>query len=119
MTEPSAIERARAYANLGELEREDAMAFAMLAELHANVPEVDRPKSWSDLSVEQAERARKAVRAVVALITMQPSRDMVLEEAARIAETLYRDETGWHSFYKQAGERIAAAIRALKGTDHA
>jgi hypothetical protein len=37
----------------------------MLGELHANVPEADRPMSMSDLSDEQAERARKAVRKVL------------------------------------------------------
>jgi hypothetical protein len=36
----------------------------MLNELHANVPEVDRPLSFSDLSDEQAERAGNAVRVV-------------------------------------------------------
>lgn len=44
---------------------EDALMFQMLNELHANMPEIDRPMSLSDLSDEQTVRARKAVRAVL------------------------------------------------------
>jgi hypothetical protein len=44
---------------------EDSLVMLMLNELHSNMPEIDRPMSFSDLSDEQAERARKAVRAVV------------------------------------------------------
>jgi hypothetical protein len=44
---------------------EDSLVMLMLNELHSNMPEIDRPMSFSDLSDEQAERARKAIRAVV------------------------------------------------------
>jgi hypothetical protein len=42
------------------------------------------------------------------------SKNWWLEEAARAAEQKYGNDTGWHSFYRQAGSSIAAAIRSLK-----
>lgn len=40
----------------------DDVMFKFMYELHANVPEIDRPMSWSDFSDEQAERVKAAFR---------------------------------------------------------
>lgn len=44
---------------------EEALVLLMLGKLHEHVSENDRPMSMSDLSDEQTDRARKAVRAVI------------------------------------------------------
>lgn len=48
---------------------EDGLIVAMLYELHSHVPEEQRPMSMSDLSDDQATRARAAVRKVIDLYT--------------------------------------------------
>jgi hypothetical protein len=61
---------------------EDGLMMVMLNELHSNMPEIDRPMSLSDLSDEQTERARKAVRAVTqAAATIAKGRIERLEAA--------------------------------------
>jgi hypothetical protein len=44
----------------------DTVAWAMLGVLHSNIPEADRPQSWSDLSEEQAVRVRDATKIAIA-----------------------------------------------------
>jgi hypothetical protein len=57
----------------------DPLVVRMLYELHSHVPEEQRPMSMSDLSDEQAERARRAVLAILGpaakLIHRTPSTD--------------------------------------------
>jgi len=43
----------------------DRVRWAILSELHTNIPEDKRPMSWSDLSDEQAERMRRAACAAI------------------------------------------------------
>ncbi len=43
----------------------EAVVWTILSELHTNMPEDDRPVSWSDLSDEQAERMKRTARAVI------------------------------------------------------
>jgi hypothetical protein len=45
----------------------DAVAWAILQELHSNIPEDKRPLSWSDLSDEQAARIRRAAKAAISI----------------------------------------------------
>jgi hypothetical protein len=69
---------------------EEALILAMLGELHANVPEADRPMSMSDLSDEQAERARKAVNRVLVLSMLSKPAGRfasIAEAEAALAET--------------------------------
>lgn len=47
---------------------EDALILKMMSELHANVPEADRPQSMSDLSDDQSKRARNAIHAILTLL---------------------------------------------------
>ncbi len=54
---------------LSDREREDGMIVAMMYALHAHVPEIQRPMSMSDLSDEQAERARNAVCVILGMAT--------------------------------------------------
>lgn len=56
----------------GELD-DDTLVMLMLAELHANVPEDQRPMGFCDLSDDQAERARKAVAAIKRALSRQPA----------------------------------------------
>ena len=56
----------------------DDLVFVMLNELHAHLPEIDRPMSASDLSDEQLARARNAVAALTRL--SQVRKDALGEE---------------------------------------
>lgn len=55
---------------MGELTKDyvEELAWAILSELHRNIPEDIRPMSWSDLSDEQAERMRRAATAAIGVI---------------------------------------------------
>lgn len=58
--------------------------------------------------------ALRQLRPALQQSTRAPDRNGVLEEAARVAAERYECQTGWHPYYRQAGETIAHAIRALK-----
>lgn len=75
----------------GALPFSDDVMFKFMYELHANVPEIDRPMSWSDFSDEQAERVKAAFRTL-----QSPPPD---ERIEGLAETLpvawrYRRKSG-------------------------
>lgn len=77
------------------LEDAGALVFIMLRELHAHVPEDQRPMGWSDLSDDQARRARNAVHAVLlewearkaalASKPLPPTDDVLANEIERLA----------------------------------
>lgn len=53
-------------------EPEDGLVVLMLYELHSHVPEDQRPMSMSDLSDDQAKRARNAIHAIRSKIINSP-----------------------------------------------
>lgn len=67
---------------------EERMIVAMLAELHSNVAEAERPMAMMDLSDDQAARARTAVRRVAAIALESLSAAVVIEGAALDPEIL-------------------------------
>ena len=78
---------------------EEAAAWLMMRELHSNVPEADRPASWSDYSPEQMTRAIRAARIVYALAKHPPRaardaerRELAEEEAAGKTATRLLDQ---------------------------
>lgn len=46
----------------------EAVAWAIMRALHSNVPEADRPQSWSDLDQAQEQRLRTAAAAAIELV---------------------------------------------------
>jgi hypothetical protein len=69
------------------------VAWAILSELHTNVPEDKRPMSWSDLSDEQAERIRRAAGAAIEITQPFPE----LEERYRSALKACLDAISYES----------------------
>lgn len=59
----AAAEAAPVPESAGLVER---VGWAIVCEIHTNVPEADRPMSWSDLSWEQDKRIKRAARAAIA-----------------------------------------------------
>lgn len=51
---------------LHQIDHEEAVGWAILQALHENVPEAERPMSWSDMKGDQEIRIRAAARAAIA-----------------------------------------------------
>jgi hypothetical protein len=82
----------------------DDLVMRLMYELHAHLPEDQRPLSMSDLSDEQAARARRAVHAVLtewesakadlAAMTTTPTDDEALVERLRRVERQFASGNG-------------------------
>ncbi len=99
-----------------------AVAWDILQALHSNVPEADRPQSWSDMDQDQEARIRAA--AVAAIERMRPhklsedsywdaatdeDRHAVFMDALREAEKY----NGWHQLVCLENERLRNERDAL------
>lgn len=57
------------YALVADADREVTdVAWAILAALHQNIPEADRPMSWSDVAGDQEQRIKDAAAAAIYIV---------------------------------------------------
>lgn len=83
----------------------DAVAWDILQALHANVPEADRPQSWSDMNQDQEARIRAAAVAAI---------ERIAERAcAALPSKVEREEIEHMREDYEAGHKIFASSAAV------
>lgn len=66
----------------------EAVAWSILMALHENVPEAERPKSWSDLGGDQDQRVRGAAVAAIECIRARDAAPRLRPTIAQLEEIL-------------------------------